>query len=142
MQETSVKIKAVFILLCFLGVQLISIACSIGNFAHDLSHTQNSTETHKHHQHEHANENDGNAESNEDEKCCVENSSLFLSGVEAISANTQLTLPFITMHLNLFIGAVNISKSLFESTLKQIRPPPLIGLNSTAYRIVIQSLLV
>ena len=145
MLEMRLRIKALFLLFSFLGVQIISMGCTIINMAHEYAHSKIATEEkhqgHSHHQH-HSHDSDTNdkAESNsEKESCCVENATVFLQGLEAIPQELKF-LQNITHFLALFheeqtFPIVSAKNSLFL----EIRPPPKLFSNGFSKRIFFQS---
>lgn len=146
MLELRLRIKALFLLLSFLGVHIISMSCTIINLAHEYAHSKIATEenhpNHSHHQHH---SHDSNAIANtetdsEKESCCIENSSIFLSGIEAIPVSIPYTLIPSSSYSNFFLNSKIESVPTFKSMTIEIRPPPLLDVYSSLLRIVIQSL--
>ena len=58
MAKVELRIKALFLLLSFIGVQLVSIACTFFNLSNEVSHIEVGQENH-HHDHEHHHQNAG-----------------------------------------------------------------------------------
>jgi len=141
-----IRIKAFFLLLSFLGVQIISMGCTIVNMAHEYAHSKIATEEnhqdhshHKHHSHE-SGTNDKAESNSENESCCVENSSIFLSGIEAIPVSIPSILIPSFSHSYLFLNCEIELVPTYKSITVEIRPPPLLKVYSSLLRINIQSL--
>lgn len=139
MVEVGLRIKALFLLLSFLGVQLVSIACAFINLAHEVSHAQVGQEKHHHdHAHHHSDSEKPNTDT-EEGNCCVENSSIFLSGIEAIPSTIHWIKPFNSIQFITLLDDRTDFVYLYETIVRQIRPPPLIIVKSIFLRIIIQS---
>ena len=134
-----VRIKAFFLLFSFLGVQLISLGCTITNLVHEYTHSQSATEQHHHdHSHDHTVVSNTDTDS-EQESCCVENSSIFLSGIEAITTSVPTILPLYSIQFSLILNNEIQPVPSFKSITIEIRPPPLLKMYSSLLRINIQS---
>lgn len=125
-----IRIKVFILLLSFLGVQIISMGCTIINMAHEYAHSKITTEenhqNHSHHQHHSHDDTNSNTETDsESESCCVENATVFLQGLEA----TPQELKFqqnITHFIALFHEEQTFPIVLAKNILFiEIRPPPL-----------------
>lgn len=139
------RIKVFFLLLSFLGVQLISMGCTIINMAHEYAHSKIATEEnhqdHSHHQHHsHDNDTKTNTETDsEKESCCVENATVFLQGLEAISQEVN----YVLNPTNLLATVskeqtppIAVAKDILFT---EIRPPPIHLLCGFLKRILFQS---
>ncbi len=84
-----IKLKAFFLLFSFLGVQFISIACTLINLSHQVIHEVSANESHHHH-HEHSLASDCNNEKT-DENCCDENTAVFLQGLKDVPSKMTKT---------------------------------------------------
>ncbi|MBL4709113.1 MAG: hypothetical protein JKY48_11820 [Flavobacteriales bacterium] len=137
--KKGIKLKAFFLLLSFLGVQFISIACTLINLSHQVIHEVSTHEPH-HHEHEHITSSDHKQEKT-NESCCVESTSIFLQGLEALPDKL----------IKAFIGTFQFSKfyqpneytlqlNKFETEGISIRPPPSNFKVSFSLRILFQSI--
>jgi hypothetical protein len=135
-----IRIKAFFLLLSFLGVQLISIACNFINLAHEVSHAETTHEKHHHDHTHHPSETEKSDTNTEEDNCCIENSSIFLSGIEAIPASIPFIAPLSSIQFSLFLKSEIQSVPSLKSITIEIRPPPLLKISSSLLRLVIQSL--
>lgn len=133
---------AIVLLFSFLGVQLISIGCTLINFCHEISHLAASEATSHEHNHHHKHH-DGHHSSTNEEKsqdsCCVENVSIFLQGIEAIAQQSNdllLAIPYLFSDYQQYFF---IAYSKEDENFLEIRPPPLMYKSGLSKRIVLQS---
>ncbi len=142
-QLSSNNIKAFILLLSFLGVQVISLVCTVIKLGHKITHSFHEQSSHAHHHHNHSQTHHDDMENEEDEEsCCVENASVFLNGMEAIATDVQFNLKVFQFVLwaNAFQNPYSIG--FYQVLIDQIRPPPLITLKACDLRILIQSFLI
>ncbi len=140
--KNRIKSIAIVLLFSFLGVQLISIACTVTNFCHQVAHNINAEGSHQEHNHRHDQDNDHHhdfsKEDTEEDNCCVESATAFLQGIEAVSQeynNVLNTTSFLTEICN----EVQLSKVSTDNILfVEIRPPPLLK-EGILKRILLQS---
>jgi len=135
------KLFALLLLLSFLGVQLISIGCTLINFSHQVSHSINSkSETNHGHAHHHS-DSDKSTSKTKEESCCVENTSVFLSGIQANLNSVSSILPQTILIINTHLSSNIFALISLKLNSLQIRPPPnRIILTSSEQRITILSL--
>jgi len=131
------RISLAILLFSFLSVQLTSIVCLIGNLVHEYAISDEDNH-HLHHDHNH-HQHEDDMESEGDENCCVENTSVFLTAIEAIPHNGKIQLDP-PIQIDLFICFSN-EEAYYEPKLVdyQIRPPPLLLLSPSSKRVFIQS---
>lgn len=136
------KSIAVILLFSFLGVQLISVGCTVINFCHQFSHGLASEISHHDHGHHHKHDTDHHSssnENNEDESCCVENATVFLQGLEAVPQEINFVLNNTTL-----LAVVSLDQTLPVVLPKnllfiEIRPPPEVATGGFLIRIIFQS---
>lgn len=128
-------------MLSFLSIQLIAVACTIGNLVHNYVYSFSEENSHhSHHGHNHNDhKNDKKPKGGEDENCCVENTAVFLTGIEAVPHDGKMQLD-IPITINFCTNFSNEEVS-YDTKLEayQIRPPPLLFLSPASRRIFIQS---
>lgn len=130
---------AIVLLFSFLGVQLISIGCTITNFYHQFSHRFVTESSHHEHDHHHKHRNDHSTTNDQDKSCCVENATVFLQGLEAISQ--ELNYVFNSTNLLATVRKeqtppIAVAKNILFA---EIRPPPKHPLCGLIKRILFQS---
>lgn len=134
------KLYVIILLFSFLGVQFISLGCTLINVAHQLSHKSTDKSGHKHsHSHHHSEESNPSDSKPNAESCCVENSSIFLSGIQAnLTSETSILPPVHIISTTYLINGFNKILCLKSISL-QIRPPPKITFYSSLKRVILQS---
>ena len=111
-----------FLLFSFMGVQLISVGCTLINIIHSITHIQHPHSAHNHGSSDHHTADDEPKNSNDKEKCCVE------------------TLPITSVKIYSLFEVESPSILSIKSFIHQIRPPPNLILFSSFRRVVLQSL--
>jgi len=129
-----------FLLFSFMGVQLISVGCTLINIIHSITHIQHPHSVHNNGSSDHHTADDEPKNSNDKEKCCVENSSIFLSGLKVNLVSSNLTLPITSVKIYSLFEVESPSILSIKSFIHQIRPPPNLILFSSFRRVVLQSL--
>lgn len=126
--KNRIKSIAIILLFSFLGVQLISVACTITNFCHQVAHNINAESSHHEHYHHH-NHNDDHHHSTsqedmEEDNCCIESATVFLQGIEAIPQEIN-HLPSAT-HFRVEINKGELLPTVLTKNILSvdIRPPP------------------
>jgi hypothetical protein len=130
------RVNIFFLLISFLGVQLISFTCTLTNLSHLVSHAVSEHESHHHHSNDSSDCNQENTDSN----CCNEESSFLIQGVKDTpnKITKRLTVNQQSVHY------YEKTNSLFKRNYKKIRkvsihPPPTILESSFYFKILFQS---
>lgn len=143
--KISSKTSAFILLFSFLGIYLINIGCSIGNYASDLTWFSETVENHEHGNHTHKDgyhHDHGDKKDNKekDDGCCDDEATTFFASVQ-VAPTSSVEYDFSPIQFDILYSVeTSVSKlSLPISYFSEYRPPPDIQLNSLGVRIAIQS---
>ena len=131
-----VKSISIFLLCIFSSIHLISFACDLVDFSHNLYHFAKSHDIeHNHHNHDHSSQPN---DKKEDDNCCEDITNVFFQGIELILTDIHSSYySFIQYILEFDYEEQHTKNNSYEKFFK-IRPPPYVN-QSFSIRVIIQS---